>query len=404
MSDPDELQSPASDSDFDSTLFETLTELNPAPGVNVTKDLIDLLRLFGRDACRLLRNQHLVYWAVSEARDVTDRIHALVAGCRTLDEFYEYARMIIWMETILVEFTAITETESAAPRLGSSTNAGEDIDFIGRFTENRRAIRAQVEHFMAARFLQDRFAENTESIRNSGQRDDEALLRIVLTRLQAYEQLLTTASQSRFREDLDLLNSRQGALDPTQEANSLFLIQSAMLLEIVVSGRDRRMVYRREEVLFWDQFIREVKIGLQQSSEHELTKAYMAMVAYVKTNIALEIPKEFAELRSLVAHIPRPYHEQSVVLVSACAALVEEFRWNRSFARFDALYSAIHASTEALMSAVIVDPETDEFATALASIVSCLELFQVHWKRIGDLRLISEVDEVWYMERAHGCS
>ncbi|KAJ7234008.1 hypothetical protein B0H12DRAFT_164194 [Mycena haematopus] len=379
------------------SLFKELTWLKD-PKYPVTEILTQLITLIGHDVCLTKRNHYSVYLALSQARDVCNNINDLIGKAKLWTEVETYMKMILGIEQILLDFSALAEKESVESRFPGKPTVQEDIAFINTWRVNRETL-AQIfrdlyksEYFGATAVAQ---AKNVGAIHKQ---DDLGLLKAINLRLQ------TTAS-AKSNPNLAAIISKFGNIEntSTDAPDHIFVysIHFAMAIDILVSGRHPKLTARLQDSSLWALAQRGVDLLAQTTTpKTTLETAWTDFCTSLNggatgntlvTPAAVTMPDAYNHIRTLLAQIKRPYRSQSTQLVSGCEQLATKFNEKaKTTETYNALKTALEDTKKALEAAktVTYDPAQNfnfasnsagsSFTTAEKSVKDCFKAYQVH--------------------------
>ncbi|KAJ7120662.1 hypothetical protein C8R43DRAFT_1136604 [Mycena crocata] len=375
----------------------------------VTELLGNLLRTVGHDVCLTKRNLHSSYWTVSRARDVCDQINTLAARAGDGDSweiFDKYTAMIVTLEKILMDFLPVAETESAATKLPAAITIQEDLKFIDSWRLNRTALHDIAQKLIdSEHFRGDNSADSSSEIKAIQRHDDNVLLQTFSSALLHHEvELIKNIPLAKqyvgtIRKQLAGIQTMLAAAPETLDNGvRVYSIQTAMILEIVTSGRDKQLAVRLQTAETWTRavtLVNTVEKHLKDSNllPADLEKAWNDFRFYLEhppapavdpPNLptAVKLPDSYKNLRTLISKIRRPYYAQGVTLISGCFELAQKFNSKKTSETLLSINRAIDDITTALEKAATVGydptqsfvPETDvtsKFDVAVTSVKKC---------------------------------
>ncbi|KAJ7702747.1 hypothetical protein B0H17DRAFT_1127687 [Mycena rosella] len=341
------------------SLFDELTR-QTGKTFPVTDVLTKLLQTVGHDVSLTKRNLHSSYWTVSRARDLCDTINELAAKAGDGDSweaFDKYTAMIVSLEQILLDFSLVAETESAASKLPTANTIQNDLVFIDSWRINRKALHETNDN-----------AGNLSDIKAIHRHDDSVLLRGISNVLRDHTGNMSTPEASKsfsaIQSQLDGLQTTL-ALAPVNLSDDVvvYSMQTAMIIEIVASARDSQLADRLQSPELWTRATTLVNVVEKHSKDVKLAvepleKAWTDFCSYLTAGVIAELPGTYKDLRTLISKIRRPYYAQSLALIHGCVELAPIFNGKKTFAMLSPLNLAVDNTTKALTAAagVVYDP------------------------------------------------
>ncbi|KAJ7504974.1 hypothetical protein B0H11DRAFT_2343422 [Mycena galericulata] len=349
------------------SLFDELTQQNQ-PKFPVTELLTQLLQTVGHDVCSTKRNLHSSYWTVAYARDLCDKINALAAVAaegESWTRFDEYTTMIVYLEELLYDFSLVAEKESVVTKLPTNDKIQNDLAFIDIWRDSRKDLRLTMKRLLDSNHFGSEAGTHSAEITAIHRHDDSALLKSICQQVSMAK--LPNSAKTRLPRIQNQLNTIQAALvNPPENLPDdvvVYSTQTAMVIEIITSGRDSQIADRMRSPELWGKTERLVNLVEKHAKDATLPPAILAQAwsefrTYLTTGVVVELPGTYNALRGLVAQIRRPYYERSLRLVSGCVELAPIFGKTKTFAMLTPLQLALDNTTTALTAAagVTYDP------------------------------------------------
>ncbi|KAJ7167037.1 hypothetical protein C8R46DRAFT_1095836 [Mycena filopes] len=371
------------------SLFDELTH-QTHDGFPVTALLTQLLQIVAHDACLAKRNLHSLYWTVSSVRDLCDETNALIASADTGDSweaFNRYTGMILFLEEILLDFSAIVERESTSSNLPGQNTIQNDLDFIDAWRTNRKDLRLITKKLSESGYVNNDASSTSATLAAIKKHDDDTYFNFV-------KRGIASGAPNDVYEKLDAIQTAitlvpEGLPDDVV----VYLIQTAMVVEILASARDATLTTRLDAAVTWEKigrFLDLVELHAKDVSlsPEALARAWAELYAYLTNGVAIRLPGTYPALRALVAQIRRPYYAQSLALISGCVQLVPIFNAQKNQEMLTPLTAALDATTLALKAAAAItfepalafseDPDVvGAVDAAKGSIKTCLEHYNI---------------------------
>ncbi|KAJ7495241.1 hypothetical protein FB451DRAFT_1213670 [Mycena latifolia] len=240
------------------SLFAELTRQTKTP-FPVTDLLTTLLQSAGHDACLTKRNLHSSYWTVSRARDLCDTINDLAGKAgdgESWDAFDKYTNMIVALEQILLDFSLVAEKESAATKLPTAPMIQNDLGFIDSWRINRMALHDTMQKLLESEYLRDASVRTVVDFKAIQRHDDGVLLKATLDVLGGHKKNMPSPNAIQCFSDIqNQLVNIQAAIatadDNLPDAVVVYSVQTAMIVEIVMSARDPQIADRLQSADLW---------------------------------------------------------------------------------------------------------------------------------------------------------
>ncbi|KAJ6505380.1 hypothetical protein C8R45DRAFT_548244 [Mycena sanguinolenta] len=168
-----------------------------------------------------------------------------------------------------------------------------------------------------------------------------------------------------------------------------------MAIDILVSGRHPKLQARLQDSSLWVLAKKGVDLLVAQPTTPQVTleTAWKEFCTNLNGEIAMTMPDAYNQVRGLLAKIKRPYHSQSVQLVSGCEELATKFKEKAPKAVTAEMYSALKTALEetkkALDAAATVayvptqsfnfdsNPAKSSFTTAEKAVKGCFKAYQL---------------------------